>query len=218
MVLNVGLIVHAAVGQCVQKQMAELLTMSGGAEERQIGFAACERARFSTAWNLAMLYHTNAQSQKVTSDFLNYVSFLLAVLVVVIVVIKQMLLMEQTGGGNEEHHHDLEILKAIARENVRVCELNDEGLAQLTDALVYGVCSDEKEDDTAATVPKDAEQLADILQLLLVVLPMVSGVLLTLNNAFHPMQKYNALRWAAIKIQCEIYIYRSRYHHAANVL
>ena len=32
------------------------------------------------------------------------------------------------------------------------------------------------------------------------VLPIISGVLLTMNNAFNPMGKYNALRWASAAI------------------
>ena len=38
----------------------------------------------------------------------------------------------------------------------------------------------------------------------------VSGVLLTLNNAFNPVGKYNALRWAATACESEIYEYRAR--------
>ena len=32
------------------------------------------------------------------------------------------------------------------------------------------------------------------------VLPIISGVLLTINNAFNPIGKYNALRWASAAI------------------
>jgi hypothetical protein len=44
-----------------------------------------------------------------------------------------------------------------------------------------------------------------VLGVVVVVLPMVSGVLLTLNNAFTPMQKAAALRWANAKMESHIY-------------
>eukprot|EP01046_Picozoa_sp_COSAG06_P037625 COSAG06_NODE_4267_length_4417_cov_178.270496_4_plen_112_part_00 len=77
------------VGQVVQKQMAELLTMGSGNEERQIGFQASERARFIKAWSLAILYKQNSAKQKIISDILSYVMMLLSVFLVGIVVAKQ---------------------------------------------------------------------------------------------------------------------------------
>eukprot|EP01048_Picozoa_sp_COSAG05_P017819 COSAG05_NODE_2499_length_2978_cov_2.990622_2_plen_79_part_00 len=67
--------VNPAVGQVVQKQMAELLTMAGGTDERQLGFAACERARFQKAWNFAALYSKNSRIQKRYADIVNYLNF-----------------------------------------------------------------------------------------------------------------------------------------------
>ena len=39
---------------------------------------------------------------------------------------------------------------------------------------------------------------------------VVTGILLTFNNAFNPIQKYNALRWASAACESEIYTYRAR--------
>ena len=47
-------------------------------------------------------------------------------------------------------------------------------------------------------------------RLSLVVMPVVHGIILTFNNAFMPVQKVNALRWAAAKATSEIYSYRAR--------
>ena len=48
------------------------------------------------------------------------------------------------------------------------------------------------------------------LKLMMVVLPIVSGVFLTLNNAFSPMAKWDAMRWAAAMCDSETYSYRAR--------
>ncbi len=48
------------------------------------------------------------------------------------------------------------------------------------------------------------------LALTLIVLPIVSGVLLTFLKAFQPLQKYDALRWAGFAGESEIYTYRAR--------
>ena len=50
----------------------------------------------------------------------------------------------------------------------------------------------------------------DVLALSMVVLPIISGVLLTINNAFAPIAKFNALRWATQRCESEIYAYRAR--------
>jgi hypothetical protein len=60
--------------------------------------------------------------------------------------------------------------------------------------------------DTGAAV----YEVEDTLGLILVILPIMSGVLLTFNNAFNPIQKYNALRWASQSCESEIYMYRCR--------
>jgi hypothetical protein len=60
------------VGQSAQKQMAELLTHQQVDEERQLGFAAAEKARLSKAWQLAVLYQNNAARAKVQADALNF--------------------------------------------------------------------------------------------------------------------------------------------------
>lgn len=73
---------------------------------------------------------------------------------------------------------------------------------------------EEQNGSSAAAVDQDSFQAIEerrakeraILSTLLVVLPMVSGVLLTLLNAFHPYQKHSALEWAAQKIEMEMQV------------
>jgi len=67
-------------------------------------------------------------------------------------------------------------------------------------------------DDVALSVETGSAvyEVNDTLSLVLVVLPIMSGVLLTFNNAFNPIQKYNALRWASASCESEIYMYRCR--------
>ena len=44
----------------------------------------------------------------------------------------------------------------------------------------------------------------------LMIMPIANGILLTLDNAFSPVVKRNALQWTAAKIESEIYTYRAR--------
>eukprot|EP01048_Picozoa_sp_COSAG05_P011477 COSAG05_NODE_1082_length_5937_cov_2.133265_1_plen_324_part_10 len=75
-------------------------------------------------------------------------------------------------------------------------------------------CSDKEsetqEDCDAAEGTWKVDDDQATLKLLLVVLPLISGVLLTFNNAFNPIQKFNALRWASAATESEIYTYRCR--------
>ena len=63
--------------------------------------------------------------------------------------------------------------------------------------------------ETGEVESKD-QMYFDLCSILVVVLPIISGVLLTMNNAFNPVGKYNALRWASIAVESEIYEYRCR--------
>lgn len=160
------------VGKVLQKQMAELLTMQGGSEEKQMGFHASEKQRLQKAWAWSLLFEKNSFKEKIIADIYMYMMLTLNVVVVCLIVLKQ------------------------------------------TEYPAGSFCSDqtsETQDDcsekgAAWNKPNSAEQLS----LLLIVLPLISGVLLTFNNAFNPIQKYNALRWASAAMVSEIYCYRAR--------
>jgi hypothetical protein len=238
--------VNPAVGQVIQKQMAELLTMNGAdTEERQLGFAATERARFTKAWNLALLFTANAKVEKFHADIFNYIIIVLNVLVVLSVVVKQLFFTLDA----REHKHlgcnpyqaalgrKLQALASASElsetlaaefqlpspefctEALQVCSVSAElghtlvaanstgaGVTATADPSVDGHVDEGSEQIMGMTV----DEWNGILTFSLVFIPMISGVMLTLNNAFHPFQKHCALKWAAAKIESSIYIYRAR--------
>ena len=68
-----------------------MTTIHGGTEERQVGFAASERARFERAWSMCLLYSANARGQKTLSDILFFCMLMLAMGLICIIVVKHRL-------------------------------------------------------------------------------------------------------------------------------
>lgn len=56
-----------------------------------------------------------------------------------------------------------------------------------------------------------------LVDLMLVCVPIVNGIVLTLNSQFSPLSKYNALLWAAEQCTSEVYRYRTRTHEYNSV-
>eukprot|EP01052_Picozoa_sp_SAG31_P023047 SAG31_NODE_1868_length_7028_cov_4.100303_3_plen_505_part_00 len=158
---------NPAVGKVLQKQMAELLSLAGGGEEKQLGYAAAELSRITKAWSWSLLFRENACKEKLLSDLYNYFMLLLNLLVVVLVVVKQV-------------------------------AFREEFTAEM-DAAWAG--------NDGYELEKEAKQVVSVI---LVIMPIVSGVLLTFNNAFNPITKYHALRWASQTAESEVYRYRTR--------
>jgi hypothetical protein len=220
--------VNPSVGQVIQRQMAELLAMSGGDEEKQLGFAAAERARFHEAWWFVVLYSKNAQKEKILSDVLNYIMMLLIMFVVVVVVLKTAYFpSDNTHEAAKEHS----VMHDAASGRRFLCDVSTEQLVGLQSTEdVLGLCAashpsglrmlaETEEDASADAAPENqsTNAIREILKMLIIVLPMASGILLTINNAFSPMQKCTALDWAAHKMESQIYQYRSRALHYSNV-
>ena len=80
---------NVSAGTKCQKQMAEMLTMVGGDEERQLGFRPAERQYTAKAWDHSIRFAENAEVERTQSSLLNYAMLLIALLLVVVVVLKQ---------------------------------------------------------------------------------------------------------------------------------
>ncbi len=77
-----------AGAQC-QIEMAQMLTMIGGDEERQLGFKPAERQSMAKAWDHSIRFERNAKSEQLQSDIFNYLMLLIALLLVCVVITKQ---------------------------------------------------------------------------------------------------------------------------------
>jgi hypothetical protein len=190
--------VNPDVGKVLQKQMADMLTMQDSAEEKMIGFQASERERLVKAWTWSLMYVQNSNIEKLKSDILSYVIIVLQLVVVVVIVYKT----QQFGSGGssdaeEEDPSQARRMLQIAADGEGVCP-----------STCYVHLEEEEELQAAATTSKSS--LEESLGFALIVIPIVSGILLTFVNAFQPLQKYNALRWAAFACEAEIYTYRAR--------
>ena len=82
---------NVSAGTKCQKQMAEMLTMVGGDEERQLGFRPAERQYTAKAWDHSIRFAENAEVEQTQSSLLNYSMLLIALLLVVVVVLKQVI-------------------------------------------------------------------------------------------------------------------------------
>lgn len=211
-------VVDPSAGQHVQKDIAALITMgrgggSGGgaglSDRRQIGFAAGERARFDRAWGMCLLFGANATGQKRLGDAYGWMMAFIMFSIVGVAVAKIGYFLPH---GYNTHDATL----AVNRSGVR--RLEEEGV--LVGTNVYGNVAtgstDGGDEGEALSVSFDVlwgESVTvqvEFLHLMLVLLPMASGVLLTLNNAFNPMQKRRAFEWGAKSLESEIYTYRTR--------
>ena len=47
-------------------------------------------------------------------------------------------------------------------------------------------------------------------EMMIILLPLLSGILLTFDTSFNPNTKWNALKWASAAVESEIYRYRVR--------
>lgn len=80
---------NTKAGVNCQMQMAQMLTMVGGDEERQIGFKPAERQSTSKAWDHTIRFSTNAKKEKLESDIFSYLMLFIALALVMAVVCKQ---------------------------------------------------------------------------------------------------------------------------------
>lgn len=64
----------------------------------------------------------------------------------------------------------------------------------------------------AVAVSADKAFRKNLVNVLLVCVPIANGIVLTLNSQFSPLSKYNALAWAAEQCTSEVYRYRTRTH------
>jgi hypothetical protein len=184
-----------------------MTTIHGGTEERQVGFAASERARFERAWSMCLLYSANARGQKTLSDILFFCMLMLAMGLICIIVVKHRLFgdlpPDAAGTANatsllhQNGDRDGDLPCAQASEVMRQACRSTHVLAA--------------EDDEQTVLLWGAEfKTVDLLQLLLTLLPICFGILFTMQQTFQPMQKCRALDWAACIIQSELYMYRAR--------
>jgi len=72
-----------------QMQMAQMLTMVGGDEERQLGFKPAERQSMAKAWDHSIRFEANAKKERLESDIFSYLMLLIGLLLVCAVVAKQ---------------------------------------------------------------------------------------------------------------------------------
>ena len=168
-------------GKVLQKQMAKLLAGKGASEEKMIGFPASEKARLSKAWAWSMLYSGNAKGEKVESDILNYAMLVMNLTVVIAVIYKQA---RFPGGVAPEAAGDKLVFDILVMLMVII--------------------------PVGSSYPAFSREFFVNFASFALVFWTVSGVLLTLNNAFYPMGNYNALRWAAMACESQIYLYRAR--------
>ena len=68
---------NVSAGTKCQKQMAEMLTMVGGDEERQLGFRPAERQYTAKAWDHSIRFAENAEVERTQSSLLNYAMLLI---------------------------------------------------------------------------------------------------------------------------------------------
>lgn len=137
-------------GVTCQKQMAQMLTMIGGDEERQIGFRAAERQSMAKAWDHTIRFDRNARSERLQADILNYAMLVIGLLLVFTVVMKQ----------------------SAFPPKPKV------------DACGHVVAA------AAHVQHKISEAWLPILRNLLLVMPIVNGLVLTINTKFNPCVKH----------------------------
>ena len=200
----------------LQKQMADMLMMQDSTEEKMIGFAASEKARLSKAWGWSLLYIRNSKSERRMADAFTYLMLFLNLLIVCLIVYKTVAFpcrTEDPWGSDDDASVTVNASRRL--EEIVDAALRDEGSCYCEDGLSG---ARRRLQLSAAQVAYHQSQLngqpksdwEKVLDLLLVILPVVTGILLTFNNAFNPIQKFNALRWASAACESEIYTYRAR--------
>jgi hypothetical protein len=174
-------VTNPSAGKEVSINMAEMLTMVGDEMTRSIGYNPAERDRITAGWDKAALYLDNANKERRKATLLAFALLFLNFAVVFIVVIKQQLFPKAASSGCDE-------IQAINSDEHMDVESYDK--VDLTGGL--------------------PQELSDVLQLSMLVLPIIHGIFLTFNNAFAPLEKYFALRWASASVVSHIYQYRAR--------
>eukprot|EP01043_Picozoa_sp_COSAG02_P034284 COSAG02_NODE_2389_length_8985_cov_3.175676_3_plen_826_part_00 len=198
--------VNPDVGKFLQKQMADMLTMQDSVEEKMIGFLASERERLQKAWMRSLMYNDNCVGEKRKADLLSYLMIGLQLVVVCLIVYKTMNYGVSDEASNRRltesylcERRMLEVVADFQQTAPDSCRahLMEHSTRRLTESI---------------PLEADATQSAmeQSLGFALIVLPIISGILLTFLNAFQPLHKYHALRWAGFACESEIYTYRAR--------
>ena len=153
-----------------QMQMAQMLTMVGGDEERQIGFKPAERQSTSKAWDHSIRFAANAKKEKLESDIFSYLMLLIALFLVMAVVCKQ--------------------AAYPPKPKIDACGHRIHAALQVQHET-----------------PKE---WLPLLKNILLIMPILNGLLMSVNTKFNPYKKYVIYNWASQKCVSETYKYRAR--------
>lgn len=175
-----GLTTEQEAGHAIQMHLAEMLTMQNDEREQMLGWKAAEHQRLTFGWDQTLHYEENAVSQEVLAHLVQILMLVINLALVVLVVFKQAMFPSSVHAGCGANVHEGEVS----------VDDDHESLAELEEAV--------------KTPVRVAFKLG------LMVMPVLNGILLTLDSAFSPTAKRNALRWSAAKIESEIYMYRAR--------
>ena len=191
-------VINTEVGKVLQKQMADMLTMQDSAEEKMIGFLSSERERLSNAWAWSILYIRNSVKEKMLADLLSYLAMLFNFAVVVVIVYKT------------SKFHWVDSLRPRRRLLQEITSILPANMSLDASAASAWRRLQDEAADTDENNRLEKTELENVLELLLIIIPIMTGLLLTMMKAFSPVQKCNALRWAAYACEKEIYTYRAR--------
>ena len=202
------------VGKVLMKEMANMLQLTESPEERNLGFAAGEQARLSKAWGWSLMYAKNARKERTYSNVLMYLMLLLNMALVIAVVYKVVTYDINPEASDDAARRALRELQPAELMGI-MQPLMDSASSSLN--CPGGVDAINLTDLVVPTMHRylqstepDESEAEKAMSLLLVVLPIISGVLLTFLNAFNPIQKARALEWAGVACESEIYKYRTR--------
>jgi hypothetical protein len=173
-------------GEKIQKQLAQMLSMQGDERERVLGFAAAEHQFMSTAWDEALHYGINAQTYRVAASTMAISMLVINLMLVAIVVFKQAMYPGNHHTGCAAYVHD--------------------GKTHVRDGAHESLADEVEEMEDGDTV--DYKLL--FFKIGLTMMPILNGIFLTLDNAFTPTHKRNALLWTQYKLESELYQYRTR--------
>jgi hypothetical protein len=167
-------------GELIQTQLAQMLTMQSDEREQMLGFKAAEHQRLSFGWDQSLHYKNNEWWQEVYAHLVQIAMLLINLALVALVVFKQAMYPSYHTAGCGATVHDGVV--HVDDEHESVAEQDEEHVPPLLMVFKAG----------------------------LMIMPILNGILLTLDSAFSPTAKRNALNWTAAKIESEIYTYRAR--------
>ena len=149
------------VGDELQSAMAEMLTMRNSPEEKMIGFEVTENKLITSAWQNSLLYQRNSVTKKKWASAYNYFMLFMNLFIVFAVVIKQALYPAVPTDMCSQGGKN-----KVAAQSRRVGEL------------------------MGGTGGGDEDQVYFVyLWSIYCIGPILSGIILTFNNAFSPLNK-----------------------------